>query len=263
LTDNFDFDFPGQTLRDRLILLAGGSGGLGAGVASLLAQEGARLLISYRHDEARAKALASHLGDRFQARVSTVGADICQQQGRERLMEAVSKAGEPLYALVCLVGNPARVKLGEAQDQDLAASLEQNFTGPILLARDAVNLMKEARTPGSIVLFSTMQAVALFPGSITYAAPKSALIQAARVLAKENAGPCGIRVNVIAPGVNEAGMALASIRSGKYDRFVEEGIIPRFGRAEDVARAVRLFLEPDNYITGQVLAVDGGFTLQV
>jgi NAD(P)-dependent dehydrogenase (short-subunit alcohol dehydrogenase family) len=56
-------------------------------------------------------------------------------------------------------------------------------------------------------------------------------------------------------------MAEASISSGKYDRYIDEGLIPRFGRALDVARAVRFFLEPDNYITGQVLSVDGGITL--
>ena len=58
-----------------------------------------------------------------------------------------------------------------------------------------------------------------------------------------------------------AGMARASIASGKYDRYIAEGVIPRFGRAEDVARAIRFLLEPDNYITGQVLCVDGGMTL--
>jgi NAD(P)-dependent dehydrogenase (short-subunit alcohol dehydrogenase family) len=56
-------------------------------------------------------------------------------------------------------------------------------------------------------------------------------------------------------------MAQASIASGKYDGYIQEGTIPRFGRAEDVARATRFFLEPDNYITGQVLCVDGGITL--
>ena len=115
--------------------------------------------------------------------------------------------------------------------------------------------------PGAIVLFSTMQAVSLFPGSTPYAGAKAALLQAARILAKECRGPANIRVNVICPGVTTAGMAEASIASGKYNRYIDESVIPRFGRAVDVARAVRFFLEPDNYITGQVLTVDGGLTL--
>jgi NAD(P)-dependent dehydrogenase (short-subunit alcohol dehydrogenase family) len=59
----------------------------------------------------------------------------------------------------------------------------------------------------------------------------------------------------------QAGMAEASIESGKYDRYIAEDVIPRFGRASDVARTVRFLLEPDSYITGQVIVVDGGLTL--
>jgi NAD(P)-dependent dehydrogenase (short-subunit alcohol dehydrogenase family) len=58
-----------------------------------------------------------------------------------------------------------------------------------------------------------------------------------------------------------AGMAEPSIASGKYNRYLDDGVIPRFGKAIDVARAVRFLVEPDNYITGQALSVDGGITL--
>jgi NAD(P)-dependent dehydrogenase (short-subunit alcohol dehydrogenase family) len=81
-------------------------------------------------------------------------------------------------------------------------------------------------------------------------------------LAKEAGGPANIRVNVVAPGATMAGMAQASISSGKYDRFVAGGAISRFGRAEDVARSVVFLLEPDSYMTGQVITVDGGLTLR-
>ncbi len=140
-------------------------------------------------------------------------------------------------------------------------SHEVNYLGPILLAREAAERMKAAGMPGAIVLMATMQAVALFPGSTAYAAQKAALVHAARILAKEYRGAANIRVNVVSPGITAAGMAEASITSGKYDRYLKEGIIHRFGHAEDVARAVRFFLEPDNYVTGQVLSVDGGITL--
>ena len=66
-----------------------------------------------------------------------------------------------------------------------------------------------------------MQAVALFPGSTAYAGEKAALLHAARILAKEYRGPANIRVNVIAPGVMDAGMAEASIASGKYERYID------------------------------------------
>ncbi len=104
-----------------------------------------------------------------------------------------------------------------------------------------------------------MQAVGIFPGSTTYAAPKAALIHSARILAHQW-GPQSIRVNVVAPGVTTTGMAEKSVASGKYDTYIERGVIARFGDPLDVARAIGLFLEPDNYLTGQVLTVDGGLT---
>ncbi|MGH9614475.1 MAG: SDR family NAD(P)-dependent oxidoreductase [Bryobacteraceae bacterium] len=221
------------SLRNLEIILAGGSGGLGSVTAQLLEAEGARAIVS--------------------SRSSGVKADIMNAADRARLLDAAPE----LYGLVVFTGNPAR---GPAQGM-MRLSNEVNYEGPILLAREAAERMKARGTPGAIVLFSTMQAIGLFPGSTVYAGAKAALLHTARILAKEYRGPVNIRVNVIAPGVMDAGMAKASIASGKYQRYIDDGAIPRYGRAEDIARAVRFFLEPDNYITGQVLTVDAGLTL--
>lgn len=231
------------------ILLAGGSGGLGSGAAELLAAEGARLVVSYRADAERAARLASI--------ATLVQADLTVADDRKRLLDAAPE----LYGLAVFAGDPARVSDPSQMEAVLRRSHDQNYMGPILLAREAAARMKERNTPGAIVLFSTMQAVALFPGSTAYAGAKAALLTAAKILAKECRGKTNIRVNVICPGVTAAGMAEASIASGKYNRHLDDDAIPRFGRAIDVARAVRFFLEPDNYVTGQVLTVDGGLTL--
>ncbi len=222
-----------MSLAQREILLVGGAGGLGSEAAKLLEAEGARVVISSRR--------------------SGVPADITRQEDRMRLLDTVPD----LYGLVVFTGTPAR---GDPEEM-MQVSYEVNYAGPILLAREAAARMREAGTPGSLILVSTMQAVALFAGSTVYAGAKAALQHSARILAKECRGRANIRVNVISPGVMQAGMAEESIAAGKYDRYLAEDIIPRFGRALDVARAVRFLLEPDNYITGQILSVDGGITL--
>jgi NAD(P)-dependent dehydrogenase (short-subunit alcohol dehydrogenase family) len=222
-----------STIAGFEILLAGGSGGLGSATAELLEAEGAHVVISSRTHGLRA--------------------DITKAADRQALLDAVGK----LYGLVVFTGIPARGSVEDAMRQ----SHELNYEGPILLAREAAERMKASGTAGAIVLFSTMQAIGLFPGSTAYAGEKAALLHSARILAKECRGKTNIRVNVIAPGVMAAGMAEASIASGKYERYLTDGVIPRYGKAADVARAVRFFLEPDNYVTGQVLSVDGGITL--
>jgi len=259
---SFNFDFSERPLTHRVVLVAGGTGGLGSATAALLARDGATVVAGYLGDRERAQALKRALEARYSTAIHLIEGDIADPQVRLRYVETADTIGDGLYGLVCFAGDPARVKFEDVTDSDLHDSMQKNYIAPLLLAREAATRMQNRSVEGSIVLLSTMQAVAVFESSINYAAPKTALIQAARIMAKQYGGPGGIRVNVVAPGVNRAGMALKSIESGKYGFYIEQGIIPRFGRPEDVARVVRLLLEPDNYITGQVITVDGGLTLR-
>ena len=107
-----------------------------------------------------------------------------------------------------------------------------------------------------------MQANALFPGSTIYAAQKAALQHAARILAKEFRGAVEHPRQRGQPRRHRRRNGPGQHRLRQVRPLpCRTASIPRFGRAEDVARAVRFFLEPDNYITGQVLCVDGGITL--
>ena len=259
---SFDFDFNERSLEGRSVLVAGGTGGLGSAAVALLARDGARVVTGYHADRARAEALKQALEARYKTTIHLVEGDITDAGARARYVETADALGDGIYGLACLSGDPARVKFDDVTGTELHDSFEKNYVAPLLLAREAAARMLKRASEGAIVLLSTMQAVAPFESSINYAGPKTALIQAARIMAKQWGGPGGIRVNVIAPGVNRAGMALTSIESGKYDFFVNQNIIPRFGKPEDVARVVRLLMEPDNYITGQVITVDGGLTLR-
>jgi NAD(P)-dependent dehydrogenase (short-subunit alcohol dehydrogenase family) len=237
-------------MKGKSIILAGGAGGLGAAVAEALVERGAIPILGCRANRERGEQLAQRLG------VPLVVGDILDESVRQQLLTEARSAGE-LYGMVPLVGHPARVPIEAATENDLLDSMRTNFIGPILLARDFAAAIGDR--DGSIVFISTMQGVNVFAGSTVYAAPKAALVHTAQILAKQ----WKIRVNVVAPGVNNAGMAEASVQSGKYDSFLEKKIIPRWGRPEDVARAIVFFLEPDNYVTGQLLTVDGGLSLKM
>lgn len=255
----FRYEFPEKTLAGQTIVVAGGTGGLGSALVALLAKEGARLIVGYRWNRERAEALRAAIHEQFGAAIELVAGDIAEPAVIEAYAAAVQKTGKPLAGAAIFPGDPARVALEALTRETMAASVESNYVGPVLLAKRLGELMDQSGVAGSIVLLATMQAVAPFPASVNYAAPKAALVHAAKILAQQWAK---VSVNVVAPGATVAGMAESSVRSGKYDRHISSGAISRFGRPEDVARAVRFFLEPGQYTDGQVLVVDGGLTIR-
>ena len=256
------YDFKKRSLAGRVVLVPGGAGGLGAAVTAILLHEGALPVVGYRSNRGRALAFQQKMQDLHGGLVTLVEGDIADPTVRERYIATALALKDEMYGLVALPGDPARVPAGELDAPALEASFRANFEAPFLLARRCAEQMSAKGTRGAIVLVSSMQGVHPFEGSVAYAAPKAALVHAGLILAKELGGPADIRVNVVAPGATITGMARASIESGKYDAYVERGVIPRFGRPEDVARVVRLLLEPDSYVTGQVITIDGGLTLR-
>jgi NAD(P)-dependent dehydrogenase (short-subunit alcohol dehydrogenase family) len=254
----FRFEFPEKALAGKTVIVAGGAGGLGAATVALLAREGTHLIVGYRENGERARKLSTAIEKQYGRNLMLVQGDVARVEVRRKYLEAAAQIGAPLAGAAIFSGHPARVAWQDLDREPLLASLENNYVGPVLLARDLGDAMEKSSEGGSIVLLATMQALAVFPSSLNYAAPKAALVHAGKILAQHWSR---VRVNVVAPGATLAGMAAASIQSGKYDRHIASGAISRFGRPEDVARTVRFFLEPDNYITGQALVVDGGLTL--
>jgi len=241
-----------SSLAGREIVLAGGSGGIGSEAARWLAHDRARLFVSYCSNKERAEQLKEEVSLIPESYIDIIRADIRKDEERAQLLGSARQ----LYGLVVLAGIPAR-NLTEWDD-----SLGINYSGAIKLAREAAEKMRRSNTNGSIVLMATVQAVPGFPtANTTYAGAKAALLHAGRILAKEYRGRDQVRVNVISPGIIDAGMGAASVKSGKYLPYLNDNCIGRYGSARDVALAIRFFLEPDNYITGQNLLVDGGLGL--
>jgi NAD(P)-dependent dehydrogenase (short-subunit alcohol dehydrogenase family) len=259
---DLEFQFPSNSLRGKVILVPGGTGGLGVALVAQLLVEQAIPVAGYRANAERARAIRQKLESLHGRTVHLVEGDLCDADARQRYVEVASGITGTIHGLACFVGEPARVKFESLAEDDLIDSYRTNLVAPVLLAREVAKHMVANRVAGSLVLLSSMQGVALFESSLNYAAPKSSLIHACRILAKQWSGSANLRINVVAPGATIAGMAEASVSSGKYDAYVEKGAVTRFGRPEDVARAVRFFLEPDCYITGQVLVVDGGLSLK-
>jgi NAD(P)-dependent dehydrogenase (short-subunit alcohol dehydrogenase family) len=243
--ESLQFQFGSRSLERKVILVPGGTGGLGACLVALLLSEGAVPVAGYRSNRSRAEFVKSGLESKFGGTVHLVEGDLSDEMARRRYLEETGNVTGSIEGMACFVGNPARVPPEGLTAGDLARSYENNFIAPVLLAKAVGEHMIARNVHGSLVLLSSMQGVGVFEN----------------ILAKQWSGR-SVQVNVVAPGATIAGMAASSVNSGKYDRYVEEGTVSRFGRPEDVARAIRFLLEPDCYITGQVLLVDGGMTLK-
>jgi NAD(P)-dependent dehydrogenase (short-subunit alcohol dehydrogenase family) len=176
----------GEMLKMKTVILAGGSGGLGVSVARSVARQGYKPVLGFLKNAARANDLARELS------CPAIGGDISEASVRQNLLSAAAANGE-LYGLVVMTGDPARVPIETATLDDLLNSMRINFAGPVLLARDFAAAAGER--DASIVLLSTMQAIGVFAGSTTYAAPKAALVHAAKILARQ----WRIRVNIVCP----------------------------------------------------------------
>ncbi len=218
----FQYHFPEKAL-------AGDNGGLGAATFALLVREGAHLVVVYRPNRERAEALRQAVESSFGCSLSLVAGDVASAGVRLAYVTATQKLAAPLAGVAIFPGDPARVAFENLNRETLLASLESNYVGPILLAIELGTTIESSTDGGNVVLLVTMQALALFPSGLNYAAPKAALVHAARILAQQWNR---IGVKVVAPGAATVGMATASALSGKYDRHVASGAVSRFGRPE-------------------------------
>ena len=242
----------------RSALVTGASRGIGRAVAAVLAREGWAVCVNYLERRDAAESLVREL--RAQGRAAMAfQADIADRESADACVRAAS---EELGPVELLVNNAGISRQGLFQDLDDAAwdrLLAVNLTGP----RNAVlavlpHMLSEKR--GCVVNISSMWGLRGASCEAAYAATKAGLIGLTRSLALELA-PSGIRVNCVAPGCVETDMVRV-LGEDTRRMLAEETPLGRLGRPEDVAEAVAfLASEKAAFITGQVLAADGGFVV--
>ena len=246
-------------LGGRVAVVTGGSRGIGAAIATVLAAAGASVLITYRQDAAGARGVV--------ARVEAAGGSAVCRQADVRDDQAMTAAIEEMASragrLDILVNNAGIVRdalVPEMSEEDWQAVLETNLSGVFRCSRAAVRHMLR-RKWGRIVNISSVGAWRGNRGQGNYAASKAAVNALTRVMANEF-GSKGITVNAVAPGVIETEMSRA-VRELAGEQIKARILLRRFGRPEEVAHAV-WFLSSRyaDYITGQILHVDGGFKME-
>jgi NAD(P)-dependent dehydrogenase (short-subunit alcohol dehydrogenase family) len=247
------------SLEDRVILVAGGAGGLGAPLARAFAQRGAKVLIA-DIDERQAKATSKSL--ERDGEVRAMGLDVTSAASCEA---AVTLSVDTWGRLDGLVNATGIYRVGRAldelDDEAWERTIDINVTGAFRLARAAGKTMV-AKGAGSIVTLASVSSHVANPRYAAYAASKAAVAHLTRVLAIEWAG-FGVRVNAIGPAIIPTALSQPIINDDRV-RNAALARIPmgRFGTPEDLIGAAVFLLSPAAaYVTGQVLYVDGGRTI--
>ena len=241
-------------LAGKRALVTGATGGIGGGIAKMLAAAGASVALSGTRQEVL-DALAKELGD---------GTAVvpCDLTDREAVGGLVGAAEEQLGGLDVLVNNAGITRDNLAlrlKDEDWETVLQVNLAAAFRLARAALRGMMRQRW-GRIINITSIVGVTGNPGQSNYAAAKAGMIGMSKSLAQEVASR-GITVNCVAPGFIESPMTDAPSEERRGALLLQVPI-GRLGRAEDVAACVN-FLASDEaeYITGQTLHVNGGMAM--
>lgn len=238
----------------KVALITGGSRGIGKACALELAKNGYDVAINYVGNEEAANATVSEL--------KALGSNACAFKfdvtDKEAVEADVSKVIEKYGKIDVLVNNAGITRDGlfmRMSPENWEAVINTNLNSAYYVSSPVVKLMIKQRS-GTIINMSSISGVFGNAGQTNYSSAKAGLIGFTKALAKELASR-GIRVNAIAPGFIKTDMT----KDLKLEGIEEHIPLKRLGEAEDIAKAVKFLAEDADYITGQVLQVDGGLVV--
>ncbi|MDR5586810.1 MULTISPECIES: 3-oxoacyl-[acyl-carrier-protein] reductase [Clostridium] len=245
-------------LKGKCAIITGAARGIGKAIAFKLASLGANIVLNYRSSEEEAKIVASEI-EKMGVEVLTVKGDISKLEDVENIIsEAKSKFG----IIDIIVNNAGITKdtlILRMKEKDFDDVIDVNLKGVFNCLKSITPVMVRQKH-GKIINISSVVGVAGNAGQVNYAASKAGVIGMTKSLAKE-LGARGINVNAVAPGFIETDMT--SVLGEKVKEEAKKNIpLKRFGTPEDVAGVVAfLASENSNYVTGQVINIDGGMVM--
>lgn len=246
-------------MQGKVVLVTGGAKRVGAAVCRRLQAAGARVAIHYHHSTAEAHALRDELNAQRANSATVLSADLLDLQALPRLIQAVLAHFGQLDALVNNASSFYPTPLAQANQQQWDDLLGTNLRAPLFLAQAAAEELQQRK--GCIVNIADIHAERPMQGHLLYSVAKAGLVALTRGLAQELAPH--IRVNAVAPGAILWPESDLWQNQAQRSEIVAHTLLKREGSPDDIARTVQFLINDAAYITGQVIAVDGGRSIHI
>jgi 3-oxoacyl-[acyl-carrier protein] reductase len=240
---------------NKVAIVTGGARGIGRSIVLALCREGADCAFTYTKNPTAAESLAKEVQS-MGRRAATFQLDVRDFEGTKTFIEEVKKEFGRIDILVNNAGITRDKSLMMMNKEDWSEVIDTDLTGVFNTTRACIITFLKQKS-GNIVNISSVSGIHPLPGQVNYAAAKAGVIGFTKSLAKEVA-PYNIRVNAVAPGFvdTDMTMALSETYREKAMKMIPLG---RFGTSDEVAQAVVFLVsEASQYITGQVIQIDGG-----
>ena len=248
-----------QGMQGKVVLVTGGAKRVGAAICRCLHAAGAEVAVHYRSSEQEALALQTEFNKQRPKSAASFQADLLDLDTLPQLVSKVITKFGRLDALVNNASSFYATPLAEVDERQWNDLLGTNLRAPLFLAQAAAAELR--RRHGAIVNIADIHAERPLHGHLLYSVAKTGLVALTHALAQEMAPQ--VRVNAIAPGVIVWPENAAWLDEEQRRKIVAHTLLKREGEPDDVARTVHFLLNDSPYITGQIIAVDGGRSINL
>jgi len=245
-------------LQDKVAVVTGGSRGIGRAITLRLASKGAKVIVNYRSDRSAAEEVVAQISAAGGQALAVQG-DVSNGQEAQALVDAAKEAFGRVDILVNNAGTTRDTLLMRMSEEDWDIVIDTNLKGAFNCIKAVSRQMMRQRY-GRIVNITSVSGLSGNAGQANYASAKAGLIGLTKTVAKE-LGSRGITCNAVAPGYVPTDLT-ASLPPELVQQAIDRTPLARAGSAGDMAAAVAFLASDDaSFITGQVLAVDGGLAI--